>query len=486
MALTKSQLTLVFATTAFYLLGQLLVGTAVAVAFLFAIAILFGLLSVFAGGGIGSAFGCLNAILIGKFLLFGVAMKIALLQPADDRLNAPVTTACVMALGFFSLYAGTEIQAHLRCPRSLSINRPFSGRLLLSLSIVVFVLSYAGYFASLIPETGGKGFQTGGWLGIARALGSMMPLSIIPPMFYLWRIRTRLWMTHPVIVGLLVWSSVVGIFSTTKQQAMEPLVFYLLVGFLRYGWRDLKLWSVLSLGAIYYTMIVFPYSQYVRNNGGRQGTFGQRAEATKKTFLRIAGDNSFRATVSDHVDQGNYFRPGKLSTLGRLAMVGEADQLISGTEKQQAFTGWKTITWGFKLAAPSFLYADKPKLEAGNYLAHIVGEVGHSDDMTEVSYGIMANFYSAFSFAGVLIGPAIFFAGFYYWTRIFIGNPKWERAPTASTLWFVWFIGSFHHSVVESSLSGNIASMLFPVVLVPMYALSQALSSILPTSLDRV
>jgi len=401
-------------------------------------------------------------------------------------LNAPAATALVMAIGFGGILLGTLVQAHLRCPQSLSINRALSDGMLLSLSIVLLVLSYAGYFASLIPAARGEGIQTGGWLGIARSLGSMMSLSIIPPMLYLWRTGARLWMTHPIILGLLAWSGVVGIFSTTKQDAMEPFVFYILMGFLRYGLRDLRLWSLVSLGAIYFAVIVFPYSQYVRDNGGRQGTLAQRAAVTKDTFLRIAGDRSFRSTVADRVSKGSYFGPGLLSPFSRLAMVGEADQLIAATERQQAFTGWETITWGFKLATPSLLYPNKPIFEAGNYLAHIVGEVGSSDSTTQVSYGIMANLYNAFSFAGVLIGTPIFFAGFYYWIRIFLGDARWERQPTASTLWFLWFIASYHHSIVESSLSGIIASLLFPVVLGFVYGLSRLTVYLLPSELCQV
>jgi hypothetical protein len=159
------------------------------------------------------------------------------------------------------------------------------------------------------------------------------------------------------------------------------------VGFLRYGWRDPKLWSLVSMGVIYYGVIVFPYSQYVRDNGGRQGAFEQRAEVTKDAFLRIAGDSSFRSSVTDRVSKGSYFGPGSLSPFNRLAMVGEADRLIAATERQRAYTGWETITWGFKLATPSFLYPKKPIFEAGNYLGHIVGEVGSSDSVTQLSYG---------------------------------------------------------------------------------------------------
>jgi hypothetical protein len=477
---TRQQLLLIFLITAFYFVGQVLAGTEVTVAALFALAILFGILSIFAGGGLRSAFGCLNAILIGKFLLIAIAIKIVLLEPADGPLSAPRTTALVMAIGFGGLLIGTTIQSHFSCPQTLSMNRPFSDRMLLSFSIVLFAVSNLGYFAAMIPSTQGEGLQTGGWLGIARGFASLKSLSIVPPMLYLWRIKSHRWMTHPVILAILIWSAVVGIFSTGKHDAMEPLALFFLAGFLRYGFRDMKLWSVVGLGALYYAFIVFPYSQYVRNVGAREGTFGHRIEITKDTFWRIATDSQFRSTVSDRVETPGYFNQGILSPFNRLAMVGEADELISATEKQRAFTGWETITWGFKLMVPSFLFPDKPIFEAGNYLGHITGVVGRKDSTTQVSYGVMANLYNAFSFMGVLVGTPVLFGGLYYWIRIFLGEPRWDGLPTACTLWFVWLISMYEHGMAESTVSGLIASLPFPVVLVMLYVAAKWLCLFLP------
>jgi hypothetical protein len=292
-------------------------------------------------------------------------------------------------------------------------------------------------------------------------------------------------MTHPVILILLAWSVMIGIFSTSKQEAMEPIAFYALVGFLRYGWRDMRIWSFVSLGVVYYALIIFPYSQYVRDNGGRQGSFGQRAEVTKDVFLRTVTDRSFRSAVTDRVTPTGYFQQSSLSPFSRLAMVGEADKLISATAEQRAYTGWETITWGFKLATPSFLYKDKPVLEANNYLAHIVGEVGDSDLTTQVSYGVMANLYNAFSFVGVLIGAPLFFACFYYWIRLFLGDARWVSMPTMSTLWFLWLVSAFQHSIVESSLSGLIASITFPIPLIMLFVAARFLSPLLPSSVSQ-
>jgi len=343
--------------------------------------------------------------------------------------------------------------------------------MLLSFSVVLFVGSYVAYFASMIPDTQGEGVQTGGWLGIARAVASLKSMSLVPPLFYLWRVKTKLWMTHPVTLSLLAWSAVVGIFGTAKQDAMEPLMFYVLLGFLRYGWKDIRLWSLVSLGLLYYALILFPYSQIVRSSGGRAGSFEERAQVTKDMFWRIASNQDFRSSVTDQVSRESYFDPS-LAAFSRLAMVGEADRLIYATQQQQSFTGWETITWGFKLLTPSFLYPDKPILAAGNYLAHIAGDLGSTDTTTGVSYGVMANLYNAFSFVGVFIGTPVFFAGFYYWIRLFLGDARWEGLPTTSGLWFIWLIALFQHSLVEASVSGIIASLSFPSVIAILYVLS--------------
>ncbi len=483
---TRQQLVLLLGITAVLLVGQLFTGTSVVVAFLFAIAILFGMLSVLAGGGLRSAFGCLNAILIGKFLLVGIAMKLILLEPADVTLRSPETTGLVMATGFLGLFIGTIVQSRFSCPQYWSMNRPTSDDMLLAFSIVVFTLSYLGYFASMIPSTHGEGIRTGGWLGFARAFAALKSFAIVPPMLYLWRKKARLWMTHPAILALLTWSAIVGIFSTSKEDAVEPLVFYAVVGFMRYGLRDMRMWSFASASLIYYAVIIFPYAQYVRHNGGREGSLTQRAEVTKDTFWRIATDPDFRSATSERVGTAVYFKEPALSPFNRFAMVGEADRLVDATERQRAFTGWETIVWGFKLLTPSFLFPDKPVFEAGNHLAHIAGDVGSSDMTTQVSYGIMANFYNAFSSPGVLIGTSVFFAGFYYWIRLFLGDARWSGGPDTSALWFIWLVASFQHSVVESAVSGLIASLSFPVVLATLWVAARWLSMLLPRKIVLV
>jgi hypothetical protein len=81
---------------------------------------------------------------------------------------------------------------------------------------------------------------------------------------------------------------------------------------------------------------------------------------------------------------------------------------------------------------------------------------------------------------GVLVGTPLFFAGFYYVIRMFMGNPLWEGLPTTSTLWFIWLIAIFQHNIVESSLAGVIASLGFPIVLALLYISARTLCMVLP------
>jgi len=481
MILTRQQLTVVLSITLFYLVGQLSVGTSLSVSILFSVAIFFGTLAIFAGGGLKSLFGCLNAALIAKFLLFGLAIKIVLFEPVDNTLNAPRTTALVMALGFAGLFIGTAIQSKLFCPQTWSLNRPMSTRMLLWFSIVLLVVSYLGYFSSI---SSGEGMREGGWIGIARTMGSLKSFAIIPPLLYLWRTNARNWMTHPAILGLLACSALVGIFSTSKQDAIEPFAFYVLVGFLRYGFRDRRLWSLVSAGLVYYALIVFPYSQFVRNRGGREGSISQRATVITDTFWRVLSDRDFRTSTTERASQPSYFRQASLAPFNRLAMVGEADKLIFATQWQQAFTGGETITWGFKMLIPSFLVHGKPVNEASNYLAHIVGELAPSDQTTQVSYGIMANLYNAFAFSGVFFGSILFFAGFYYWIKAFFGEARWDGRPSSSSLWFIWLVASFEHRIVESSVSGMISSLIFPIIIASLYITAKFLSQSFPIGLN--
>jgi len=403
-------------------------------------------------------------------------------DPADKNLLAADSTAAVMAIGFLGLWIGTSIQRHLPAPRDPFMPQFTDPRMYFALTLVFLVLGYSGYAVGLSPDLAGEGIQTGGALGIARVFGGLKSFAIVPALFYAWARQSSRFMTHPLPLLVLSIGIVGGIFSTAKLEAMEPLVFWLLVGSLRYGLRDKRILIVGAMAALYYAAIVYPYSQYVRNHGGRQGSLSVRLSSMKDALWLVVTDNGFRKTVLEKGEDINssYLGNETLRPFGRLAMVGQADRLVAATIQQQSWTGWYTVKRGFELAIPSFIYADKPIYAAGNYLGHITGEVGPLDGTTQVSYGVMATFFSAFSYSGVFLGTIVFFGCFYYLLGLFFGNPHATVSPSESTMWFVFIVATFQHSLVEETMAGLMTSWNVFVVVTAMCVMAKFVCPLLP------
>ena len=470
------------------LAGQLLTGTDLNVAVLFTAGLFFGMYSVPAAGGLRSPAGMLNAMLVAKFLLIAIAIKLVTLAPSDEGLLAPLATAGVMALGFAGLFAGSLMQRHLPSLQGVGVPGIHDPRMYGALSIIVLIFGYGGLAFSMAPELSGESLQTGGAFGVARVMSSFKSFAIVPALYYVWLLGSRRFMTHPLVLSILTVQLIAGVFTTGKADAMEPLAFYFFVGVLRYGFLDKRLWALAATAVFYYVVIVSPYSQYVRVHGGRQGSGEDRMEAMTTVLWQMATDEDFRQMVNARVrPYGNTYLREEWQPFARFAMVGEADRLIAATEQQEAFTGWETITWGFQLMMPSFLFPDKPVWGTSNYLAHIAGDVNETDMTTQVAYGVMANLYNAFSFGGVFFGSLIFFAVFYYLLRNWFCNPGWTSSPAGATIWYLLIVASFGHSLVEQSVAGLIAAVPATLVVVLVFVIAaRYISSFFPGYVVRI
>jgi hypothetical protein len=476
------------ATGFVYFLAQVAVGTDFRVAVLFSLAIVFGLGAVHAGGGLRSAFGLLNAILLALFLPIAIFLKVLMLEPADSNLQSPLTTSFVMAFGFLALWIATALARRFPRPKKHILPSNYSARDYLVLSVVVLVLSFAGYLIGISPDLEGQGLRTGGILGYARGYAAFTSFAIIPAMFYVWKSNSKRFLSHPLVLGILLLQTALGILNTGKQQAIEPLALFGLTAVMRFGFASRKVWALGIVGAIFYVGLVYPYSQYIRFNGGREGNAFYRVENIQDTVWRLLTDPNFRSMVSTRIESRNnlYWNSPSLAPFSRLAMVCEADRLIAATERTRSFTGWETITWGFKLMTPSVILPNKPIFGANNYLAHIAGDAAIRNTDTQWAYGVFANFYNAFGLAGVFLGSLVLFTALYYWLGLFFGNPSWAAAPVASSLNLLFLIGAFHHSLAESSVSNQIASFATPVLILSMILLARGLARIFPKFPDRI
>lgn len=460
--------------------GQLLAGTNPEVAALLTFSICCGLCAIAIAGGFRSPAGFLNAILTAKFLVFGVVIKILSLEPADNTLRAPLRTSLVMAAGFFSLMIATAIQRHLPTRRNTLIPGISEPKIYLALTLVFLVIGYGGYFVALASDFGGGDIQTGGILGVARGFSGFSSMAVVPALFYAWASRSERFMTHPLALGVLAIGVIIGLVTTSKEGAMEPPVFYLLTSACRYGFRDKRIWALTGSGLLYYSLIVYPYAQYVRHNGGREGNLAQRIGAMKEAMVLTITDPDFRESVDAKLNatESSYFESERLHPFTRLAMIGEADRLIDGTGNQ--FTGWETIVWSLKLMVPSFIFPEKPIFGPGNYFAHIANDVNPEDMTTQVAYGSMAGLFNAFSYPGVLFGSTLLFTLFYYSFRFWFGDPRWSASPNGSSLWFIVLIATFQHSIVEDQIAGLLTGMIIvPLQILVFYGAAKVLTSFL-------
>jgi hypothetical protein len=467
------------------LLAQLATGTSPYAALMLSGAVAFGIMAVVQAGGISTVAGLLSGILLLRYIIVAIVVKTATWTPTDDTLQAREHTPAMIALGFLGLLVGVVIQRHLPRPKIPPIPAPQGAPLYLALTLVLFIFGYGGYF--LLNDGGGEA-RTGGIFGIAHALAQLKSFCIVPALMYAWVSGSKRFMTHPLVMVVLITGAIVGVFTTSKQNAMEPLLFYVAVSAMRYGLKDKRLWALGVAGLLYYAVVIYPYAQYSRGNGGREGDLFERAGAVKDIFWLMLTDPNYRDSAqAANIDplKASYFESERLEPFNRLAMIGEADRLIYATDAQNAFTGWETIGWGFQRMLPSFIYKDKPIWGAGNFLAQITGDLGKNDLETQVSFGVMANFYNAFGLTGVLIGSIGFFAAFFYSCLFWFGDLRIGRITGGGSLWALLLVASYHHQLVEESFAGLMPSMELPIVVLALYALSKTVASCLPKFTPR-
>jgi hypothetical protein len=463
----------------------MMTGTDPVDAALFTIAILFGLLAIQVAGGIRTLPGILNLVMISKFLLFAVIFKTATWQALDSQLRAPRTTAEVMALGFAGLFAGTWLYRALPSPPGM-IGPVTTSRTYLAITIVFFVGTMFSSFATLAFANTYTTELTGGFWGLANSLTVLSYFSVIPAMYYAWSSGSKRFLSHPLVLFILSVELLYGLMSTTKERFMEPLVCYFAVGFIRYGFRNKTLWSLVAAGLVFYSFILYPYSQYVRVHGGRDGDLASRAETIKEVFFSISTDSAFRDNVETQIAfSESYLNKAPFAAFSRLAMVGEADRLIAATDSTQSFTGWDTITQGLKLMVPSFIMPDKSGPGGGNFLGRLAGDVADSDTITQISYGVMANLFNAFALKGALFGSIIFFSVFYYVIRIWFRDPMLSFGPYGSTIWYILMAMAYEHSLIEAPVSNLLPGLVSTVVVVALVYAAKLLASLLPESLDH-
>ena len=460
-------------------IGQLITGTQLETAFLFSIAILFGLCAVFATGKWNSMLGLLNLALVSNFLLFGIILKTIFLQPSDSPLLAPTQTAIVTALGFAGVLLGTLIYQKLPKSKTQLIYTIYDKNFYLILYLFLIIFGYGSWLYVYLTRQGinDVSLSVGGVFGVLGFFGGLKELSISAAIYYVWLSKSKRLLSHPLVLFTLALSILVGIYSTSKQGMLDPLLYLVLTILQIKGVRYKPLWVILISGVLLYINIIYPFSTYIRNAGGREGNTAERITLMSNVLPRMVLDKEYRNSLTTSLSQSKSkasvaYLPIASESLNRFAMVSEADKLIAASMNSE-HTGWETITWGLQMILPRFLYSEKPVFAANNYLAHIVGELHPRDTTTQISYGFMANFYNAFGFIGVIVGSTLLISSLYYWLALFFGN------PTNINIWIILVFGQYNHVLPEQAVSGIISSIWFPVVTLIAFLLSKNISQLL-------
>jgi hypothetical protein len=442
---------------------QVLEGTSLPVAVLLVLALWFGCAAVSVGGGVRSTRGVLNAILLVKTIGLGLLLKAFFLEPADTNLASPEITSLVMCAGFASVLAGTILARALPTVRTPLCSSALTANVYGTLAAIVVISGYAGWTIAAFAEWGSaysEGVSIGGVLGYARQFADIKDFGVAVTILWLWKSNAKRCLTHPLVVFLIALGIATGVIGASKQVALNAIAYAALTYYVIYGVRSVSAWLTVAAGALALFTIIYPFAQYARGAGAREGSTKERLEFVYKTFVDMATDSSYRRVRSTEATSfldGNpdLYLDHSLGPVDRFIMIGPADELIAATTQKNQFTGSETIVWGFKMLPPRFLYPNKPAWAPNNYLASIVGALGAEDRTTQISYGFMANFYNAYAIPGVLIGTFAFVAFMHWWLTLFIGN------DSEKSVWFIFAIGQLHHGLAEWAFAGLLVSVVF-------------------------
>jgi hypothetical protein len=432
-------------------LVQVLLGDEVSNSLLMAGAAFFGLLAVL-DAGVLTAIGILNLLLVGRILLGAFVVKNAfLLEPITGGMLAPETTSAVMFLGFSAVWLATVFVRRFVRPVPLfeTVVRPDR------LHALLWIVFAFGVVLAVVLKASSSSddVAAGGLWGVAKALANTRSLALPILMLLLWNLGTRKWLLHPLVllVGLVLF--LMGVVSTSKQAMAEPILFYVVMAIARNGWRHPIAWIFVPISALVFQSFIYPIAQFSRSHGGQYKNPMVAAEAVSENVVDFVTNSSFREYVRNtetdggHWDDGTAYLPKQWVSAGRVALVGEADRLISTSDVFQ-YTRWDTIVNSLLIAVPHFLYPQKPQQGSGNYLARYAGDLTEDDQTTQVSYGFMANAFNAFGMLYVL--PLTWITALFTLLPVaLITNGPAHRSP-----WAMFALVSLHQAYIESSFSG--------------------------------
>ena len=409
-------------------------------------------------GGLSTVTGTGMTMLACKIVVVSQIAKIFFWQPADSHLEIPQTTALVLLVGLASMIVGIVAGGDLRRPRGW-ITPVVNPRDLLIGAIVCGLLTTA--CAALVVFSGvdaGSGeLRTGGLVGLGRQFSIASPISIIFATAYEVTRTNGRRSFSPLVAATMLVSIVFGIAMGTKQGIFETVLFYALtcIAF-EFRFRRIHL-IILGICAVVGMVLVWPIMQAMKSlDIAKSATVSDKIEIATDVVANMATVSDFTETRDGleelMTDERFEYYGQPMGWLERLSLIEQDDELVlSAVESGE--TGSQTITHAFEALVPSFINPDKPIHNTAGFLGRRIGEISDDDEDTQISFGIIAESFLAYSWLGVLIIPAVLLFGFVNTTGRLTG-------PFTRNVWSVYLIGKIQHSFVENTVSSFIQDMI--------------------------
>lgn len=432
---------------------QLMCGTSGEYALLILVFVIMTGMAINQLGGIREIGGFCMAVLALKMVIISQVVKVVMGQPGDSFLTAPTTTAAVLALGVTGMHAAGLVVSRIRF-REVLLQPVTDADKLGVATIITYATGVTTYiYVNLFGAGEAAGTPTvGGFLGVARSLQLTLALSMVLGLAYTLTASQNRRSLGPLSVAPMLTYFLFGAIGATKFGMLGPFLAYFLTCW-SFGFRFRSRHLVaLATVAVFAATVVFPFAQFGRAVMTSANLF-ENAARTLEYAEFLVQPNNYRYvvdTVNAYYESKQQFlyygRP--MGLIDRFTMMATADKLVGATE-QQGISGWDTIEHGFQMVLPRAVYAGKPIHNTANDLGRKAGFLGEADQTTQVSFGFIAESFSAFSWTGAVLIPFIL-------TTIFFVAYKKLVGGLDGNVWAVFLFYDFQHAFVEATISSMI------------------------------
>jgi hypothetical protein len=346
--------------------------------------------------------------------------------PGQSNLQTPVTTIEIILVGTAAFCtAALLVQAKLKNHRILALN-PSVERLAhvrnITFPLGMFFLIYAWAFGA--SEDGERDY--GGLVGICNQYSYIVYLSVLAETWRVLRMSDGRISVSRSLIFILAILEIRGFIQNGKLPMAAPVLMYFIASISYRGYATrVQLWAMVGAACIG-VFIVYPMVQVSRSMVGATGLSVEAASEFLNRMLEHPDSvfEEFEEMRGETGEDASDFTAG-LSYLGRaddletrFVIISTTDMIAHAVEKQGLY-GWGLVTEGFEAAMPTFLYADKPRMDTGDELVWFYN-LRPCCDPAYPTIGYFADSFAAFGWIGVVIIP--FLCGLIFFAEVQIGG----------------------------------------------------------------